>query len=142
MSLSTQTPSLHLSAQPSPSSRHQLSSPYRCISIDQSIIPHILIMAASTPGAPMPKIIYGTARKGKFSGSLVYTALQAGFRGIDSGVGEHYDEVSVGIGLQRAYEEGIVRRDELYVSKGRWHHQPTTFPISDRPTQYGQSTFH
>lgn len=80
--------------------------------------------------APMPPMIYGAARKGKSSGDLVYQAIKAGFRGIDSGVGEHYDEVSVGKGLHRAYKEGIVNRSDLYVSMDRWYHQPR---ISDPP---------
>lgn len=74
--------------------------------------------------APMPTVIYGTARKGTDSGDLVYQAIKAGFRGIDSGVGEHYNEASVGKGLQRAYEDKIIERSDLYVSIGCWYHQP------------------
>lgn len=33
---------------------------------------------------PMPKIVYGTAWKKERTSDLVYTALKAGFRGIDT----------------------------------------------------------
>ena len=72
--------------------------------------------SSKIPRASMPMMIYGTARRDGSSGSLVYQAIEAGYRGIDTGVGEHYNEASVGEGLWRVYKEEIVKRRDLYVS--------------------------
>ncbi|KAM7217773.1 NADP-dependent oxidoreductase domain containing protein [Rhypophila decipiens] len=66
------------------------------------------------PGA-MPMMIYGTAWKKDKTAELVYEAIKAGFRGVDSGVGEHYNEPGVGEGLGRAFDEGLVKRKDLWI---------------------------
>jgi len=65
----------------------------------------------------IPKLIYGTAWKKERTAELVYQALKAGFRGIDTAAQpRHYQEKLVGDGIRRAIKEGLVTRDELYVS--------------------------
>ncbi|KLT42284.1 Aldo/keto reductase, partial [Cutaneotrichosporon oleaginosum] len=60
--------------------------------------------------------VYGTAWKKERTADLVYTALKAGFRGIDTACQpKHYREDLVGVGLQRALADGLVTRDELYL---------------------------
>ncbi|KAM7206284.1 NADP-dependent oxidoreductase domain containing protein [Rhypophila sp. PSN 637] len=63
----------------------------------------------------MPMMIYGTAWKKDKTAELVYEAIKVGFRGVDSGVGEHYNEPGVGEGLRRAFDEGIVERKDLWI---------------------------
>jgi diketogulonate reductase-like aldo/keto reductase len=67
-------------------------------------------------GVPMPPLIYGTAWKKERTATLVVQALRAGFRGIDTACQpRHYDEAGVGAGLQAAYAELGLRREDLYV---------------------------
>jgi len=66
-------------------------------------------------GVNMPCLIYGTAWKKTRTADLVVQALLAGFRGIDTaGQPKHYDEALVGVGLQRAKQQGIPR-ETLYL---------------------------
>jgi diketogulonate reductase-like aldo/keto reductase len=47
---------------------------------------------------------------------LVYQAIKAGFRGIDTAAQpRHYQEDLVGEGISRAIRDGVVKRSELYV---------------------------
>jgi diketogulonate reductase-like aldo/keto reductase len=70
-----------------------------------------------TPPTPLPTLIYGTAWKKDRSADLVYTALKAGFRAVDTAAQpKHYREDLVGDGIRKAIAEGIVKREELYVS--------------------------
>lgn len=65
----------------------------------------------------VPKLVYGTAWKKQRTAELVYQALKAGFRGIDTAAQpRHYQEDLVGDGIRRAIKEGLVTREELYVS--------------------------
>ena len=64
----------------------------------------------------MPTILYGTAWKKDRTGDLVYEAIKAGFRGIDTAhMKRHYDEVGTGEGIRRAIQDGLVTRQELWV---------------------------
>jgi len=68
-------------------------------------------------GTWVPKLIYGTAWKGDRTADLVYTAIRMGFRGIDTAAQpKHYREDLVAEGVKRAIAEGIVTREELFVS--------------------------
>lgn len=70
----------------------------------------------------IPKLIYGTAWKKEQTVDLVHKALQTGFRGIDTAAQpKHYDEHGVGAGVKRAIAEGVVTREELYVSFSLCH---------------------
>lgn len=63
-----------------------------------------------------PKLVYGTAWKKDRTADLVYNAIKAGFRGIDTAAQpRHYQEDLVGDGIRRAIKDGIVKREELYV---------------------------
>lgn len=83
-------------------------------------------MASSALSSPMtlsnesktkiPKLLYGTAWKKDRTADLVYNAIKAGFRGIDTAAQpRHYQEHLVGDGIRRAISEGIVKREDLYV---------------------------
>lgn len=64
----------------------------------------------------MPRLIYGTAWKKEETADLVYEAIKAGFRGIDTAAQpKHYREDLVAEGVKRAISEGIVSRKDLYV---------------------------
>lgn len=64
----------------------------------------------------MPVFLYGTAWKKDRTADLVYTAIKAGFLGIDTAAQpRHYQEHLVGDGIRRAIAEGLVRREDLYV---------------------------
>ncbi|KOS23260.1 NAD(P)H-dependent D-xylose reductase [Escovopsis weberi] len=64
----------------------------------------------------MPKLIYGTAWKEEQTSDLVYTAMKAGFRGIDTAGGSgHYREDLVRRGFHQASSDGLVQQDEIYV---------------------------
>jgi diketogulonate reductase-like aldo/keto reductase len=76
---------------------------------------------ASTPNAH-PGFIYGTAWKKDETKRLVKEALVAGFRRVDTAAQpRHYQEHLVGEALREAYTEGIVKREDLYVSLGGCH---------------------
>lgn len=75
--------------------------------------PHTLRLT----GASIPTLMYGTAWKKQQTATLVYQAIKAGFRGIDTAAQpRHYQENLVGEGIRKAIEEGIVKRKELFVS--------------------------
>ena len=64
----------------------------------------------------IPAFLYGTAWKSKQTADLVYEAICAGFRGIDTAAQpKHYCEDLVGNGIRKALEQGKVKRDELFV---------------------------
>jgi diketogulonate reductase-like aldo/keto reductase len=65
----------------------------------------------------IPKLVYGTAWKKERTADLVYQALKAGFRGIDTAAQpRHYQENLVGDGVRRAIKEGVATREDIYVS--------------------------
>jgi diketogulonate reductase-like aldo/keto reductase len=67
--------------------------------------------------AKMPLMMYGTAWKRERTADLVYEAIKAGFRGIDTAaMKRHYDEAGTGQGIQRAINDGLVKRQDLYAS--------------------------
>lgn len=69
------------------------------------------------PTRTIPKLIYGTAWKKDKTADLVYKALKNGFHAIDTAAQpKHYDEQAVGTGVKRAIAEGIIKREDLFVS--------------------------
>lgn len=77
----------------------------------------------------MPRMIYGTAWKKNRTADLVYEAIKEGFRGIDTAaMKRHYSEELTGEGIRRAIKDGIITREELYVS-GYNITQPITYAL-------------
>ncbi len=75
-------------------------------------------LAGDGPAATMPKMIYGTAWKKDATAALVYEAIEAGFRALDTAAQpRHYREDLVGEGVRRAVAEGVVARKDLFVSR-------------------------
>lgn len=81
-------------------------------------------------GVPVPSFMYGTAWKKEDTTQLVLTAVQAGFRAIDTANQLiHYDEARVGDALVRLAQEGVAR-EQLFVQtkftplNGQDHHTP------------------
>jgi predicted aldo/keto reductase-like oxidoreductase len=67
--------------------------------------------------AKMPAMMYGTAGKKERTADLVYEAIKAGFRGIDTAAMErHYNEKGAGEGIRRAVQDGLVTREDLWAS--------------------------
>jgi hypothetical protein len=65
----------------------------------------------------IPTLVYGTAWKKERTADLVYEALKAGFKGIDTAAQpRHYQEDLVGDGIRRAVSEGVVKREDIFVS--------------------------
>lgn len=64
-----------------------------------------------------PTLVYGTAWKKQSTSELVYQAIKSGFRAIDTAAQpRHYQEDLVGSGIRRAIQEGLVKREDLFVS--------------------------
>jgi len=60
----------------------------------------------------MPRIVYGTAWKGEETDRWVRTALERGFRGIDTACQpKHYHEPGVGAGIAASLGRGLSRED-------------------------------
>ena len=71
---------------------------------------------ATTKAVRIPYLVYGTAWKKDQTRVLVYRALEAGFRGVDTAAQpKHYQEDLVGEGIREAILNGVMKRDELYV---------------------------
>jgi diketogulonate reductase-like aldo/keto reductase len=72
-------------------------------------------MFISAFGVRSPRIIYGTAWKKDRTEALVRTAIELGFRGIDTaGQPKHYDEAGVGAGVAACLNDHL-RRADLYL---------------------------
>src|SRR6202045_4606747 len=70
---------------------------------------------SSTANVPIPRIIYGTAWKKADTERLVRTAIQQGFRGIDTACQpKHYDEAGVGAAVASCLDDQLTRAD-LYL---------------------------
>ncbi len=83
-------------------------------------------MASPKSLAAMPPMMYGTAWKKERTADLVYEAIKAGFRGIDTAaMKKHYDEALAAEGIRRAIREGLVSRKDLFVRPPRTPHPLT-----------------
>jgi diketogulonate reductase-like aldo/keto reductase len=79
----------------------------------------------------IPSFLYGTAWKEERTAALVADALTAGFRGFDTAnQRKHYFEQGLGEALSRAFSDGVVTRDELFLqtkftfARGQDHRLP------------------
>ncbi len=64
----------------------------------------------------IPNMIYGTAWKKENTTDLVFEALKQGFRGVDTACQpKHYREDLVGLGLQKAYDNQVVKREDIFL---------------------------
>ena len=76
----------------------------------------LLTSAQMLDGAPIPKLLYGTAWKEERTEALTALALSSGFRGIDTAnQRKHYFEAAVGKAVQAAMGAGRVMRGELFL---------------------------
>lgn len=73
-------------------------------------------------GTEIPEIGYGVFRveEGKALEEAVKTAIQLGYRSIDTAA-IYGNEKSVGNGIRLAIEEGIVQREELFITSKVWN---------------------
>jgi diketogulonate reductase-like aldo/keto reductase len=75
-----------------------------------------MIASNSRSATSMPAIMYGTAWKKHRTQELVQLAVKSGFRGIDTACQpKHYFEPGVGDALQGMYNDGIVKREEIFL---------------------------
>ncbi len=64
----------------------------------------------------IPNMIYGTAWKKEATSNLVYEAIKQGFKGVDTACQpRHYREDLVGLGLEKAYTEGLIKREDIFL---------------------------
>lgn len=92
-----------------------------------------------------PFFMYGTAWKEDRTEACVLNALKAGFRAIDTAnQRKHYYEAGVGAAIKKAYENGLVIRDDLFLQtkftyqRGQDHRLPYD-PKAPLATQVEQS---
>lgn len=75
-----------------------------------------MVRSGTSEDTPIPTFLYGTAWKEDKTADLVYEALSAGFRGVDTASQhEFYREDLVGDGVRRALSEGKLKREDIYV---------------------------
>ena len=68
------------------------------------------------PLVQIPRFVYGTAWKKDRTTELVFEALRAGFKGVDTAAQpRHYREELVGAGIRRAFADGIIKREDIHV---------------------------
>ncbi|KAG2207146.1 hypothetical protein INT47_012199 [Mucor saturninus] len=71
-------------------------------------------------GDKIPLVGFGTARIAQEdTADVVYTAIKSGYRLIDGAL-LYKNETEVGHGIKRAIDEGIVKREELFVISKLW----------------------
>ncbi|XP_066315371.1 NADPH-dependent aldo-keto reductase, chloroplastic-like [Miscanthus floridulus] len=83
-------------------------------------------------GAEIPSVGYGTWQsKPDVVGDSVYAAVKAGYRHIDC-ARAYRNEKEIGLALQKLFEEGVVKREELFITSKLWHdhHAPEDVPES------------
>lgn len=70
-----------------------------------------------TDQSAVPLILYGTAFKDEKTTDLVVSALDTGFKGIDTAaVTRAYKESLVGEGIREILDEGKLAREDIFVS--------------------------
>lgn len=68
------------------------------------------------PPVQIPRFVYGTAWKKDRTTELVFEALRAGFKGVDTAAQpRHYREELVGVGIRKALGDDIIKREDVHV---------------------------
>lgn len=68
------------------------------------------------PPVQIPRFVYGTAWKKDRTTELVFQALRAGFKGVDTAAQpRHYSEEFVGAGIRKALDDDILKREDIHV---------------------------
>ena len=91
--------------------------------------------ALSRSAAAMPAMGFGCWKLDGDAAEVVYEAVKAGYRHFD-GAADYANEVEVGAGLKRAMDEGLVTREELWVTSKLWNtnHRPENVEEACRKT--------
>ncbi|KAG0229489.1 NAD(P)H-dependent D-xylose reductase (XR) [Actinomortierella wolfii] len=87
-------------------------------------------------GSKMPLLGMGVWKVPKdITADTVYNAIKAGYRLID-GACDYGNEVQVGQGIKRAITEGLIKREELFVTSKLWntYHAKEHVPMACRRT--------
>ncbi|EDN96934.1 hypothetical protein SS1G_01862 [Sclerotinia sclerotiorum 1980 UF-70] len=80
------------------------------------ILESSIVNSGTASQITVPRIIYSTSWHKEKTADLVYQAIRAGYRGVETGAEPlRYDEKAVGEGIRRAIEERMVERKELYI---------------------------
>jgi D-xylose reductase len=76
---------------------------------------------AETRKSPSPPLGFGTWKIGvDVAADVVYRAICAGYRHIDCAM-DYGNERQVGAGIARAISEGVVRREDLWITSKLWN---------------------
>lgn len=71
-------------------------------------------------GQKMPAVGYGCWKVDKDkTAECIYTAIKAGYRHIDEAA-IYANEVECGQGIKKAIDEGIVKREDLFITSKLW----------------------
>lgn len=72
-------------------------------------------------GDKMPLIGFGCAKiDPKVTAETIYNAIKVGYRLFDSG-SNYYNEKEVGDGIRMAIQDGLVKREELFIITKLWN---------------------
>ncbi|KAG0346465.1 NAD(P)H-dependent D-xylose reductase (XR) [Podila humilis] len=86
-------------------------------------------------GHKMPLLGFGTWKVDKnTTADVVYKAIEAGYRLLDCAC-DYGNEVQVGQGIKRAIENGLVTREDLFITSKLWntyHHKEHVAPAFNR----------
>lgn len=75
-----------------------------------------LALSQVNPPTQIPRFVYGTAWKKDRTTELVFEALRAGFKGVDTAAQpRHYREELVGAGIRKALGDDIIKREDIHV---------------------------
>ncbi|CAD6271956.1 unnamed protein product [Miscanthus lutarioriparius] len=86
--------------------------------------------SSSTPARKSPGLGTWQADNG-LVGDAVYAAVKAGYRHIDCAQA-YNNEKEVGVGLKKVLDEGIVKRENLFITSKLWNtnHAPEDVPVA------------